>query len=211
MCSSDLTAVVSEHQRPRHHCGCLATPEPVDRRDADDATFRATLARLEAAPVADEDTVERVARAIHDSDPFCGGWPCYAADQYRDQARAAIAALKPAPGTDSSGQASCGDLSPSVNFGGDGESERFMCELPHGHGGAHQRDNGGGLPPMRWVVADSSGLAVQRVLAVDLPGYLSPYNGERAAGWNEGLRVADALIRAAVAGPQRDHGGEGGQ
>ena len=92
-----------EHQGPRHHCGCLAAPVPVDRRDADDATWEATLARLEAAPVAD--VAANVAVEAITQDWMLERHQRQVAEMERDMLRAQVAALKPAPGTDSSGQA----------------------------------------------------------------------------------------------------------
>lgn len=81
-----------------------------DRRDATDAQFADELARLDrldAADVAADVEVERVARAICESDedgPW-DEWPEHVHVVYRHYARAAIDALKPAPSTDTSGQA----------------------------------------------------------------------------------------------------------
>lgn len=79
----------------------------VDRRSADEPTFRAVLDRIDNTPACDEDTVERVARAMFVADDWSseqwakqnGLWDARR-DEYRRLARAAVAALKPAPGTE---------------------------------------------------------------------------------------------------------------
>ena len=149
-----------EHQRPRHHCGCLAAPGPVDRRDADDATFRATLARLEAAPLVDESAVEVVARAMTEPMPEWRGGSD--ADYWRMRASRVLAALKPAPGTDSSGQAADEDV--------------------------HEPYNDDGALYCGWTG-----------------------DGGTFGGCGHAWPCPTVTARAAVAGPQRDHGGEGGQ
>jgi hypothetical protein len=118
---------------------------------------------------ADHDEVEAVARAIYEEanppdNPWCESWNevgDFARNRYRRMARAALAARRPATPT-------CGDLSPSINFGGDGEAERFMCELPIGHDGAHQH-NQDPHTPMLWVArrpATEAEQAVARVRAL---------------------------------------------
>jgi hypothetical protein len=56
----------------------------------------AVVARFDAAPDAPESLVERVARAIHETEP-CRAWPCDYSDEYREKAQAAIDAMKPTP------------------------------------------------------------------------------------------------------------------
>jgi len=169
--------------------GSVATP--VDRTGADDATFRATLARIEAAPAAGESAEGRVARAMWAEDAHVDLDQLSGSKPYRCLARAAIAALKPAPGTNSSGHAR-------------EERERaFMRDydpalddpLPTTTDPSVSRD------AMRWdgptadVLTDSSGQAVQRVLEL-CDGLNDRHPGARF------LHVA--AIREAIAGQPPD-------
>jgi hypothetical protein len=69
------------------------TAEPAD-------VFDAHLARWEATEADPDGTLERVARAIYESDNLGIDWegePEHLREEYRINARAAIAALRPAP------------------------------------------------------------------------------------------------------------------
>jgi hypothetical protein len=72
----------------------------VDKTAEPAGVFDAHLARWEAAEADPDGTLERVARAIYDSDNFGTDWEGeseHLRDDYRINARAAIAALRPAP------------------------------------------------------------------------------------------------------------------
>lgn len=105
---------------------------------------------------------EEIARALRDE------MPCLISERVGDELADVVLAV-----LERRGDATCGDLSPSINFGGDGDAERLMCELPVGHGGAHQAATGDGLPPTRWMErrGDDDAARVRRVEALHLPSH----------------------------------------
>jgi hypothetical protein len=185
-----------------------------DRTTEPAGVFDAHLARWEAAEADPDGTVERVARAMWESERIdvCGRDRCCTWESidderrasYRRLAAAAIDALRPAPA------GRCGHESPSIAGG-----TPSNCALPAGHAGWHRGDRDEHGNATEWGRPAPDAPRDARLTAVlDLADELEREWKREVCAEAFAIRDAASRIRSAVAAPLAGHdneaaGGEG--